>query len=172
MSLFENKVEIPSLERQVSENSQDSFVSDYCYDGETSEENDDDYIEGLQENKEKHSSDATIVSLSDVLRCFIKEAKQCSHMCGISEALAMTMLRSASFDKDAVISEYFDGITKDHGGGMKAAMSQVTCGLSANDKVDVNTCFICSDDAVKNEDFISLGCDHFYCRNCWEHYPG
>ena len=49
-------------------------------------------------------------------------------------------------------------------------MSQVTCGLSANDKVDVNTCFICGDDAVKNEDFISLGCDHFYCRNCWEHY--
>ena len=133
MSLFENKVEIPSLERQVSENSQDSFVSDYCADGETSEEKcDDDYIEGLQENKEKHSSDATIVSLSDVLGNFIdRKAKQCSHMCGISEALAMTMLRSASFDKDAVISEYFDGITKDHGGGMKAAMSQVTCGLSA-----------------------------------------
>ncbi len=172
MSSFSEAVVKPSLDRQLS---QDSFVSDYSYDGESSDgEEDEEKIKSPQ--KDEYGNDgACIVSLDDVLRSFMKEAKQCSEMCGIGEAMAMFMLRGANYNKDAVVSEYFDQISKDSGSTGKATKylpAKVTYGSVSGNKDELNTCFVCCNDEVKNADFISLGCSHFYCRDCWSNYLG
>ena len=74
----------------------------------------------------------------------------------------MILLREASFNKNHLVNSFLedsDQMLAQY--NLSTTPSELRTG---QDEADDNMCFVCCDDGVKNEDYLSLGCAHFYCR--------
>ena len=164
---------IPVLERQSSAESQESIVSDYSYDYNDEEEEDEEEDKEEDEDNLQENAAFFVISLDQVLNTFICEARVVSDLCNISESSAMMMLRESCYNKDAALSSYFDKVAHDaeERKASKYLPATVTYGdPHGGTPEEFQMCFVCCDDSVKSEDFISLGCKHSYCRECWTNY--
>lgn len=105
------------------------------------------------------------ITSDGLVNTFFQDASSIATLCGIGEASAMNLLRQANYDRDAVVSKFFEQ-DEDAKNESIYIPSKVTCYPCGDGEDDEQMCFVCCDE-VKNEDFISLGCNHYFCRGCW-----
>ena len=107
-------------------------------------------------------------SSDELVNEFFAEASSLATLCDIGEASAMNMLRLANYDRDAVVSKFFE-LDEEKRNESTFTPSKLTCYPKDENSGGEQMCIVCCDD-IKNEDFLSLGCSHFFCRGCWVNF--
>ena len=171
-----------TLSRQLSTNSEASYGSNYSYDSGSDEGDDEDDGEkgelsgGGTASSSSSGTNRGVSSLEGNQMCFKKvtdaqimsnvekDAREVASTCNVGEAYAMTLLHNSAFNVNVVLSKFFENDCAD------APSSKFQEAELKHGKNGPHECFICMDDEVDDEDFLSLGCGHYYCRNCWVHF--
>lgn len=128
----------------------------------------DDRDEGDEEVSTAFSDAVACIPKEDVLQQIIMEAK------GISEIiehlplpLAMRLLQKYRFSSDALQSAYWEDTEKFRRDNN--LIHDLNSFLKTPDSSSNCLCRICFEDRSPSLMF-SMGCDHFYCTECWLHF--
>jgi ariadne-1 len=173
----------PQLERQQSNASEGDSVYEY----EDSDEDDEEDGGGVvqedsspaqaQSNPSSSSSSSSALTPLDY-RCvspkqvwseFKSEASKIESMCSIGQAPAMILLRECKYSCEDAVQAFFRRTEKDENECEKSKYRSSTL-VYGEDSDVLHMCYVCCDDEVKGSDLISVGCNHAYCRTCWNVY--
>ena len=100
------------------------------------------------------------VTPTEIIESFIKDAVEVASACDIGEGYAMKVLQQCNYNVNVALTRFFEN---DH----DTSLSQYRRAEVKLGENGPHMCFICYNSRVEDKDYISLGCGHYYCRDCW-----
>eukprot|EP00012_Vannella_robusta_P013980 CAMPEP_0206210078 /NCGR_PEP_ID=MMETSP0166-20121206/17308_1 /ASSEMBLY_ACC=CAM_ASM_000260 /TAXON_ID=95228 /ORGANISM="Vannella robusta, Strain DIVA3 518/3/11/1/6" /LENGTH=660 /DNA_ID=CAMNT_0053631633 /DNA_START=718 /DNA_END=2697 /DNA_ORIENTATION=+ len=126
-------------------------------------------------------SDYTCLTEADIIAEQSREIQEVSEILSVSESAAITLLKHFKWNRDKLMTSYFDNpdkVLEDAGVGEESLVVSVPNNHDPQEQQVVKNepsdaeieCTICSMDVLSNEMYSLQSCGHSFCEDCWRMY--